>query len=272
MSTSLPARAVFRDRRRRLATAVAGVSLAAVTLAAASPALAADGCQPIDSLPMSIVEPGLYCLVRDFQTDFVRGMAAIDVQADRVTIDLAGHTIDNTRAGANLAIGVAAWERRHVVVRNGGLAGFHEAVSLSGPFGTDQSQYHLVEGLRISDSIRNGIGLVGNHSIVRGNVVVATGGTFDPKQPRSGIFVGGNGNRVLANDVSRVVGSVVDDVAIHFVTGDNGVAIGNLVSYADVAIVFPPGAVGVYRDNTVSGAPCCQPFRGGTDGGGNLWQ
>jgi hypothetical protein len=231
------------------------------------PAAAADGCRLIDSLPVTIKEPGRYCLVRDFETDFSGG-PAIEVEADRVTIDLQGHAIDNTRVGPNYASGVFSWERSHVAVRNGSLAGFRWGIALSGPFGTDAG-YHLVEEMRISESTSSGIGIVGNDSIVRGNTVVRTLSP-NPKESAQAISLAGWRHRALDNDIAIVGGGALEDVAIVFFVGGNHMAFGNRISHADVAVSFY-GVTGQYRDNVaneMSGSGQ-NAYQGGTDLGGN---
>lgn len=245
--------------RRTLASAIV-----ALGLVLAAPA-AADTCRPIDSLPIALDEPGLYCLTRDFDLDLVGG-AAIEVRADRVTIDLQGHLIDNTRNRPNDAMGVFAWERSHVTVRNGSLAGFREGVALSGPAGTSASAFHLVEGLRVTDSSRSAIGINGRDSIVRGNTVINVF-AVSQKAAVQGISLAGWRHRALDNDVHVVRGSVLDDVAILFFDGGSHLAVGNRITASDVAISFY-GVTGMYRDNLAT-EMSGQVFHGGTDIGGN---
>ena len=250
------------------ARALCGLALLALP---AAPALGAPAdCRPIKALPALIDTPGLHCLTQDFETDLFGG-AAIEIQADHVTVDFQGHTIDNRAAGGEtIALGVFSWERSHIVVRNGTLIGFEEAVGLSGPFDSQDSRNHLVEGMRIVGSGRTGIGITGTDSIVRGNIVFDTGGHGSKGQAVSGIFLGGWRHRALDNDVNRVVG--LAPVAIRFVEGGSHLAVGNRISGGQWAISFPVGQVGAYRDNLANEMPCCQPFDGGSDLGGNHWQ
>ena len=250
-------------QRSRRVVAAAVVAAGLVTGAPA----AADTCRPIDSLPIVLDEPGLYCLTRDFELDMVGG-AAIEVRADRVTVDLQGHLVDNTRAWGNDAVGVFAWERTHVVVRNGSLAGFREGVALSGPAGNSTSAFHLVEGMRISRSTRSAVGIEGRDSIIRGNTILEVL-SLNQKERAQGILAGGWRHRVIDNDIAVVNGSVLPDVGILFSGGEHHIATGNRVSGADVAISFDGGR-GLYRDNLAVEIPCCaSAFQGGTDLGGN---
>ena len=250
------------QRCRRTMAAV----LAVAGLVTVAPAGAAT-CRAIDDLPVTLDEPGLYCLTRDFELDMVGG-AAIEVRNDRVTIDLQGHLIDNTRAWGNDAVGVFAWERTHVVVRNGSLAGFREGVALSGPAGNSTSAFHLVEGMRISRSTRSAVGIEGRDSIVRGNTILEVF-SLNQKESAQGILAVGWRHRVIDNDIALVNGSVLPDAGILFSNGDNHIATGNRVSGADVAISFD-FRTGLYRDNLAVEMRCCAAaFQGGTDLGGN---
>jgi hypothetical protein len=258
---------------RTICRALGLVTVSVLTVAAGAQAQPKGwrDCTVIESLPTVITASGSYCLARDFATALPGG-AAIWIEADDVTVDLRGHAIDNSGADpGSLALGVASWERSRVVVRNGALRGFWEGVSLSGPSGTQLSENHLVEGMRISRSGRIGIGIGGRDAIVRGNSVYDTG-SGDQKTLVTGIWVAGWRHRVLDNDVVRTAGSVHSDVAILFLDGGSGMAVGNRISAADQAIVFPLSGSGFYRDNLANEIPCCDAFVGGTDLGGNSWQ
>lgn len=240
--------------------------LLAGAAAARPPFAIGETCRPIDSLPAVISEPGSHCLTSDFAVD-LQGGAAITVEADHVTVDLGGHTIEN-RDTTGIALGVYSWERSHVVVRNGTLVGFFEAVGLSGPFGTNLSRNHLVEGLRVIASGRTAIGIVGSDSIVRGNTIFGVGDGVTPKEARSGLFLGGWRHRAIDNDIFRVVGGFGLDVGIRFLDGGSHMAFGNRISSAEAAILFPSAHAGQYRDNVANEA-LLPAFHGGLDLGGN---
>lgn len=264
------------NRRRPATHALAALLLAWLPLAVAETAAAAPAhtgveCVVIERLPYVIGEPGLYCLTRSHEIALTGG-AAIEVQADHVTVDLGGHTIDNTRGGlASKALGIFSWERGHVVVKNGTLVSFEEAVALSGPFGGSYSFNHRVEDLRVVNSGESAIGITGNDSVVRGNTIHHVGIGLSSKDPVSGIVLGGYRNRAIDNDVIRVTGPE-NPVAIRFVYGGGNMALDNRISSAETAILFPVGQTGFYRDNLATEVACCNPFEGGTDLGGNAWQ
>jgi hypothetical protein len=242
---------------------VAPAVVAAVALFAAAPA-GAEGCRPIDSIPYTIDEPGLYCLVCDFQTDLDVG-AAITVDADNVTIDFQQFSIDNRSAGWGTgAIGVQAYERSDVVVRNGTLMGFFEGVSLSGPLGVQTSNNHLVEDMRIAYSIRNGIGINGFGSVVRRNVVYETG---NAEEVGTGIFLTGWRHHVVDNDVERVL-PPKGSTGISFTSGgDNHLAENNRITSAETGI-WMAGRNTKYRDNLTNEVGV--PYTGGLDVGNNF--
>lgn len=269
MTRTLTTRPLNRTCRRLLPALTCALIFTAF---AAAPAQAASACRPIDDLPYVIGEPGLYCLTRDFAVDLPGG-AAIEVQADHVTIDLAGFTLDNRAAGReSSAAGIFSWERANIVVRDGSVIGFHEGIALSGPFGGNSSYNHRVENVRVAESRETGIGITGDSSVVRGCTVYGTGDGSNGEEPTSGIFLGGWRNRAIDNDVVRVVGHPESNVAIRFVHGGSHMAVGNRISSARTAILFPGSSAGFYRDNLANEIPCCDAFVGGKDLGGNVWQ
>ena len=227
-------------------------------------------------LPAIVDEPGLYCLDRDWDLEMTTGGRAIVVASDDVVLDFRGHLVRNRPGldGASLPgypIGVLAIGHANVVVRDGALAGFRDGIVLSEPDGPSLSRNHLVEGMRIYDCRRNGIAVRGGHSVVRNNVVsdiVADGYTGTPDA--QGIWIHGNANRVIGNEVSRVIGPATLRRGIAFVGGTDHLAIGNrLTSTGDGLSMFGTGTV--YRENFVlqisAGAVA---FDGGIDAGGNF--
>ena len=250
----------------------AALPIAAPIAAQGRPSALPGSCTAIEELPTVITEPGVYCLNRDHALDLFGG-SAIEIQADHVTIDLQDHTIDNSAAGpGTIAPGISSFEQSHIVLRNGSLVGFERGVDLAAAtFGSQHSVGHLVEGLRIIDSGTAGMRIAGNHSVVRGNFVRDSGVHPNGKGGISGIALGGWGNRAIENDVIRTVGPGTS-IAIRFISGGSNMAIGNRITAADTAILFPTGQTGFYRDNLANEIPCCTAFEGGTDLGGNTWQ
>src|SRR6185436_7417404 len=125
-------------------------------LFAAAPAHAAPGgCAVINYLPYTINQPGCYCLAGNLTTVLSSGNA-ITIDADNVYLDLDGHTIDNRGAGnSTAALGVYAYNRANVTVRNGAIRGFYTGVFLEAS-GSGLGGW-LAEELTITDSKHVGI-------------------------------------------------------------------------------------------------------------------
>ena len=253
---------------RSLAPAALTLALTGAILLTAAPAKA---CVEIQ-VPVRITEPGHYCLARDFVGP-LGPQPAIEIEADHVILDLRGHLIRNTTAPSNgqLGQGVLAWERSHIVVRNGSIAGFWEGVSLSQGFGGPaRSTNHLVEDLRVYDCQRFGIGVGGNDSVVRRNVVWNIHG-IGIESETSGLFVYGYRHRVLDNDVSRVVGSSDNRWGIRVFEGGNSIVRGNRLAATWNGILMEKTG-SVYQDNVVVELPGGGvAYLGGIDAGNNLF-
>lgn len=245
------------------------LALAAVLLASAG-AAAAD-CIPVKA-PTVIDRPGSYCLVEDFEGEVGPGGAAIEIRADHVTLDLQGHLLRNTfpPEKGHAGTGVMAWERSHVVVRDGSVAGFWEGVSLGqGFFGPTYSVNHLVEGMRVYDCQRFGIGVGGIGSVVRDNVIWNIHG-IGIETDVTGIFVSGGAHRVLGNEITRVVGASHNRWGIRILEGVDSIVVGNrLIATHNGIDLDKTGSV--YRDNFVGQLPSGNvAFSGGIDAGGNV--
>src|SRR6266850_7666789 len=114
-------------------------------------------CTQITSLPFFITQPGVYCLKAS-----LGGLGGISVQADDVTIDLNGHTLEPS------SIGVAAYaDQRNITVRNGTIRGGSRAIYFAGAGGSG----HLVERIRAEGG---GIFVAGQGGAVRNNTVIGT--------------------------------------------------------------------------------------------------
>jgi nitrous oxidase accessory protein NosD len=158
-------------------SAFAAALLALACLSPASPAHAAesyDACTgTISALPAAINAPGTWCLKQNLATS-AANIAAISINVDNVTLDCNGFRIDGSNAGvATLSKGIRAIGRRGVTVRNCGVRGFQWGMALIGEGSSD----HLVEHNRFSDNTFVGIWVEGDHSLVRDNQVIQTGGS-----------------------------------------------------------------------------------------------
>jgi hypothetical protein len=255
-----------------------------VLLAAAFTARAeTTDCTEI-TYPTYIYTPGIYCFKRSFS---IAG-GGIVVVADDVVIDLNGHVLENTEGPATSATGIRSENQKNITVRNGTIRGFRTGVMLGG---TELSSGHLVENMLIDRNLTTGIAVSGREGVVRRNRVIRTGGSS--VGPHAfGINVGGNGIRVLDNEVTatlegaggqawgiyayQIKGGAVErnlvsnaafgpsaSTGIFVTTATQGLAlVGNRV--ANMRTGISAGAA-LYMDNTVGGATT--PFSGGVPAG-----
>ena len=224
-------------------------------------------CTPVTTVPVVITAPGVYCLTDDLGTTTVSG-SAIEIQTNNVVLDLNGFKLGGLAAGSSTgADGIFADGRRNITIKNGTVRGFYRGIRLLG-------NANVVEDIRAEQNWSIGIIVTGSLSgnIIRNNLVVSTGGSTLAGQPdvsADGIFVAGDGVRVLNNDVINTFkqGSGVA-TGIHFGPGDNGLAVNNRITGADKGLFFDvPVSIGKYRDNLTFDV--ATPFTGGTSVGTN---
>jgi len=259
----------------------------------AAPAQTLD-CQRIRRVPVTITEPGHYCLARDLSFGSTTG-AAIRIDSDDVVLDLNGRTLDGSAAGsATEAAGVGSTGHSNLVVRNGTIRGFRSGVELA------VASAAAVEGIRAVGNTMSGIAAEGAGLQVRGNQVVGTGGSTIPGSRALAIAVRGPGGLVADNlvvDTEAVAGSfaygihatgsdgmVIEGNRIANGTLPSGVLFGiivpfsrnvvvsnNRVTNATHAVVFSSFGSGTYRDNLTAGVADPYPaFDGaGVDAGNN---
>lgn len=248
-------------------------------------------CTEITAVPYFVTAPGIYCL----KTSLSTAAGGITVAVDDVVIDLNGNILDGTPAGTGSnGFGISAYNRKHVIVRNGTVRGFLHGVALHGDSITSSEGY-VVERLRLERNYWHGVFLIGKGNVVRNNFVLGTGGAADPHpgstaNPR-GMWVSGDGAQVTDNQVLDTVESkggtaygiivpgsigavvernVVSNAALGPVNsvgiamfGSRNTAVGNRVVNMRTGIQF--GGPGIYMDNTVGGATT--PYFGGTAAG-----
>jgi hypothetical protein len=148
--------------------------LALAALAAAAVPASAQGCSPISSVPFVITAPGTYCLTADLTTAQTNG-AAIEIAADNVVLDFAGHLLDGSAAGlGTVADGVRVMDQQSTVVRNGRVRGFYVGVYVDIYFG--DSRNNLVEGMHIDRCTWRGIKMEGFENVMSGNTILDIGG------------------------------------------------------------------------------------------------
>lgn len=220
-------------------------------------------CNVITTVPTVITAQGIYCLNQDFNTPITSG-AAIDIQANNVVLDMNAHLLGNLAAGPGTsAIGVNAFDRKNITIKNGTIRGFLYGIVINGST-CDASQGHVIEGIRAERSTYRGINFegVGRGSIIRNNQVVATGGTtLTGLTNVIGIVAGGCEHRVLNNDVidTFATGGAPGN-GIYFYGTDN-LAVNNRITTADFGIRNVEGTAKCF-DNLTSGVGT--PFSGCT--------
>src|SRR5207248_8127727 len=111
-----------------------------------SPAPAAgsyDNCVGYIVAPNFIPKPGTWCLRQNLVPSITSG-AAIEINADHVTIDCNGFVLDNSPGGPRTgATGVASYGYSGITVRNCAIQGFANGISVIG--GTSANGGHVIE-------------------------------------------------------------------------------------------------------------------------------
>ena len=214
----------------------------------------------ITSLPYTITSPGTYVL--DLSLDYNSSSgAAIQINASNVTVDLDGNSIINLSAGPKTqAVGINAFDRSNITIRNGQILGFFRGVELDGQMEFQSSATGaLVENLRCAFSTDCGVFLTANfNAVIRNCQIYGTG--FSPGFPGNGNHgIGildelGFGNLILQNIITQV-----SDTGI--ILGPNDLADGSFVTGAPIGIFSDPSSK--LKNNTVTMATTI-PFQGGT--------
>ena len=235
----------------------------------AAPTRAETVCTAITALPAVITVQGVYCFTGDLSTAMGSG-PAIDIQTNNVTLDLNGFKLGGLAAGpGTTALGIRAINRQNITIRNGTIRGFLVGINLATIISA--SQGHVVEDIRADQNTSLGIFVTALNSIIRNNLVVATGGTtiYGTNADAAGISVHADGTRVLNNDVMDTMKQGTGTArGIEFVGGiAGGLAVNNRITVADRGIEYVGGATGKYRDNVTFGVTT--PYTGGTDIGNN---
>ncbi len=247
----------------KLATSLAFVS--ALALGTVPARAETVNCTPINAVPAVITLPGVYCFTKSLVTSLATGNV-ISIQANNVVLDMNGHRLGGLAAGLGTqAVGIDAFNRQNITIRNGTIRGFMFAVRLDGNGG---SQGHLVEDVRADQNTFIGIAVQGTGGIIRNNQVVATGGSTDPGAGGDavGIVALGVGLRVLNNEVITVTAGSGASAGIILGEGSDGLAVNNRITSAESGIVYD-ASTGKYRDNITSSVGT--PYTGGTNAGNN---
>jgi len=226
----------------------------------------AQSCTPIAAAPFTITTSGSYCLTGNIQTPIGTG-AAIAVEADNVTINLAGFTLENTAGVSTLAYGVKSWNRRGITVRNGTIAGFFLGILLDTNDVT-VSRDHVVEKMLVRNCTYTGIQLEGSNLILRDSTIRDIGGPTGHHP--NGVVICENGNsgsvQAINNVVDHIFG-VIDEQSPDGMMLEclNTIAIGNRIRGVDDQAMAVRG--GVCRDNVLQ-MVAQRPFEGVKNGAG----
>lgn len=191
-------------------------------------------------------------------------------------LDLNGHTVGNTTAGAGtMAYGVLATDQSNVTIRNGTVQGFMTGVAITAANPSDPgaaSYGHVVERLNVNACTYEGISVAGADSVVRSCQVENIGGStlLGDLASAYGIDFLGTGLRCLDCDVSTVTASGSDGVsyAIYLDGASDAFVVDNRMSGTQYGLYFA-GSTGQYRHNLATGM-LMQGYVGGTDAGKNI--
>jgi Periplasmic copper-binding protein (NosD) len=201
-----------------------------LTASALALAFAAAGSSAFAATPITrcslLSSPGSYVLANDIINPAMPANGGICIQAtvDRVTLDLAGHTIH-----ASSQTGAAIAGPNSFVVRNGTIEGYQEAVDAQG--------HATIENLVI-DSVR-GTAISVADGRVEGNTIV---------KANQGIKADGS---------SIIVGNFMKDVATGIGAGTGAIVRDNVIVPSSTGIVEQneaPG-IGLIADNVIRNAP-----------------
>jgi copper-binding protein NosD len=183
-----------------------------------------------------------------------------------VILDLNGFKLGGLAAGpGTLAQGIHALNRQNITIKNGTVRGFYQGIVLEN---AGASQGHVIEDIRADLNTVTGIAVWGTGNIIRNNQVVSTGGTtLSANADAAGIYVEGDGPRVINNDVITTVKQGTGTSRGIYTQSSTGVlAVNNRITAADVGIAYST-STGKYRDNLTFAVTT--PFSGGTDAGNN---
>lgn len=233
----------------------------------ASASVAAE-CIAIDRLPITISDPGSYCLVKSFELNSPSG-TVIAIDSNDVSLDFAGNTIRNVYGHETNANGVVALNHWNIEVTGGTVAGFRTGIFLGTSSGTcsrTQGVWYRVERMNVQDSGATGIAMVGCNLMARKNWVAFVGkyGVGSGK----GMYLNGTQFSVLDNDVQHVAGDGRLNTGIE-IGGVTGVVEGNRIVATQHGLVMRDSVDTVYRDNTTTEIQGDR-YRGGNDAGGNF--
>jgi len=281
----------------------AGLLFVSFVVAATAARAETVQCTELTTVPHVISAPGVYC----FKTSITYanggpGQTALVIASDDVVLDLNGHVLQADAAGRD-SIGIGAWNRKNVTVRNGTVRGFRHGILFEDEPPYARAEGYVVERIRAEHIRWTAITVEGKGNIVRDNHVLFTGpvtGDSIKYTNPFGILVGGSGASVTDNKVvdtiapeggsatgiavlapftvlAQAVGATVERNFVGNESlasgpsygiqlfGTKGAAVGNRVVNMKYGIWF--SGQGMYMDNIVAGAAA--PYGGFAVAAGN---
>lgn len=225
----------------------ATIAAVLISICTPAPAIAGesyDNCTGfVDSLPATINTQGTWCLRDNLSTGISAGNA-ITVGTNNVTLDCNNFKVGGLAAGvATTAVGINSQSRFNTTVRNCQVRGFQTGVFIASGGG------HVVENSSFDGNTFRGIYLVSSGSMIRGNLVVDTGGSTNIPDEARGIYAGG-GVDVIDNTVNGVAAIDANSTGYGIFTQSNGEGsvVGNRVR--GVVSSGTGAAYGIWNNNS----------------------
>lgn len=250
-------------------------------------------CHPISAVPITISQPGTWCLTTDLTTAGFG--SAITVATSNVTVDLSGYFLNVTSFATGLS---AVGAYNGITVRNGRISAGYRAIDIRNANAAPPPVNVLLEQLRVDGASNTAINVVGNTVRIADTVVAAP-----TSSTAYGIYASGRNveiDHVSVNDaywhgVSLAGGpstsirnsTIYGTVYPLMLSGDGTVAgceiasggtlglyiasgnvnvIGNRITASSNPIFYNGGSTGKYRDNFFQNGT---QVIGGTDAGNN---
>ncbi len=220
-------------------------------------ATAAHAQTVINSLPYVINTGGNYVLNSNLSSTQTSGELIL-ISASNVNIDFQGHFITGPNNTSYDTIGVYAYERSNISIKNGTIAYCNMGIYIYGNnTATTNNVDHQIDNMRITYCFKMGCELDYAPSSRITNCQVSQIG-FSGSSYAAGLYSKGTGVTIQGNAVSNLTAGTTTCIY-----AENGnFARQNQVSNATYGV---SGCI--YQDNLAHG--CTTPFASGTDGGGN---
>jgi hypothetical protein len=123
---------------------LAGAAMLMLGVAATAPSAYADGT--ISACGATITAAGDYAVTTNLTSSSDGDEACVKINASDVGIDLQGHMITATEAASGgTAIGTYAGGARNIIIANGTIQGFYNAIALSGTVHVTIAKMNLIE-------------------------------------------------------------------------------------------------------------------------------